>query len=294
MIWHWGRTLTSDNFNYFLKNHNQISLFSFSSERQGHCWGLRRVSAALVVRVCPKPLALDDPCWQLFGRFSTLNQWQLTRERIHSDGLFRWVGKKDERKKKGKAAWVCHCSIHDFTHLAQCPLIFLPHLFTSAICNFVQRYFLSCRAEELDVLNYTKLLTASAFSWKPHRLTPAGNSYQAKWQSERDCLPISGPKCYADHFNSRPSHTCFRGNLQIRWPLCVCRLECLGRALHPAPVSATPFYGREAPVVPSPAPVDGLLPSASVKGGGGEAGHSDGVWGGDGLREEADVGDGEN
>lgn len=47
-------------------------------------------------------------------------------------------------------------------------------------------------------------------------------------------------------------------------------------------------------MVPSPAPVDGLLPSASVKRGGGEAGQNDGVWGGDGWREGADVGDGEN
>lgn len=31
------------------------------------------------------------------------------------------------------------------------------------------------------------------------------------------------------------------------------------------PVSATPFYGREAPAVPSPAPVDGLSPSALVE-----------------------------
>lgn len=31
------------------------------------------------------------------------------------------------------------------------------------------------------------------------------------------------------------------------------------------PVSATPFYGREAPAVPSLARVDGLLPSALVE-----------------------------
>lgn len=35
-------------------------------------------------------------------------------------------------------------------------------------------------------------------------------------------------------------------------------------ALHPVPVSATPFYDRGAPEVSSPAPVDGLLPSALV------------------------------
>lgn len=38
-------------------------------------------------------------------------------------------------------------------------------------------------------------------------------------------------------------------------------------ALHPAPVFATPFYDRVVPEVPSPAPVDGLLPSALVGGG---------------------------
>lgn len=58
------------------------------------------------------------------------------------------------------------------------------------------------------------------------------------------------------------SHTCCRGNLQIRWLLCACRQVCPGPVLHPAPVSATPFCGREAPVAPSLAPVDGLLPSA--------------------------------
>lgn len=58
--------------------------------------------------------------------------------------------------------------------------------------------------------------------------------------------------------------TCCRGNLQIRWLLCVCRQVSLGLALHPVPVSATPFYDREAPAVPSPAPVDGLSPSALV------------------------------
>lgn len=59
-----------------------------------------------------------------------------------------------------------------------------------------------------------------------------------------------------------PSHTCCRGNLQTRWPLCVCLRVCLERALHPVPASATPFYDREAPAVPSPAPVDGLSLSA--------------------------------
>lgn len=60
-------------------------------------------------------------------------------------------------------------------------------------------------------------------------------------------------------------HTCCCGNLQIRWPLCVCLQVCPGPALHPVPVSATPFYDREEPAVPSPAPVDGLSPSASAE-----------------------------
>lgn len=59
-----------------------------------------------------------------------------------------------------------------------------------------------------------------------------------------------------------PTHTGCCGNLLIRWPLGVSLQVCLGPARHPAPVSATPSYGREAPVAPFPAPADGLLPSA--------------------------------
>lgn len=61
-----------------------------------------------------------------------------------------------------------------------------------------------------------------------------------------------------------PSHTCCRGTLLIRLPLCVCPQVCPGRVRHPAPVSATPFYDREVPAVSSPALVDGLWPSAMV------------------------------
>lgn len=61
-----------------------------------------------------------------------------------------------------------------------------------------------------------------------------------------------------------PSHTCCRGNLRSRWPLCVCLQVCPVPALHPVPVSATPFYDRVVPEVSSLAPVDGLLPSALV------------------------------
>lgn len=59
------------------------------------------------------------------------------------------------------------------------------------------------------------------------------------------------------------------------------------------PVSATPFYDREVPAVPSPAPVDGLSPSALVcmwrggDGGGGDDVVQNGV-----MACEADVGDG--
>lgn len=94
-------------------------------------------------------------------------------------------------------------------------------------------------------------------------------------------MPKSRPKCLSlrifalvtTNFRLRhvrqtleqlPSHTCCRGNLQIRWPLGACRQVCLGRARHPAPVSATPSYDRVAPAVPSPAPADGLSPSALV------------------------------
>lgn len=79
--------------------------------------------------------------------------------------------------------------------------------------------------------------------------------------------------CYnqvSNQSTNKPSHTCCRGTPQIRWPLCVCRQVRPGRALHPVPVSATPFYDREVLAVPCPAPVDGLSPLALVcmRGGG--------------------------
>lgn len=92
---------------------------------------------------------------------------------------------------------------------------------------------------------------------------------------------------FSNQFTNTPSHTCCRGTLQIRWPLGVCRQVRPGQVLHPVPVSATPFYDREVPAVPSPAPVDGLSPSALVC-----------MWrGGDVVQNgvmacEADVGDG--
>lgn len=65
------------------------------------------------------------------------------------------------------------------------------------------------------------------------------------------------------------------------------------------PVSATPFYDREVPAVPSPAPVDGLSPSALVcMWRGGDGGRGWGGGGGDDVVQngvmacEADVGDG--
>lgn len=78
------------------------------------------------------------------------------------------------------------------------------------------------------------------------------------------CLRLSYSQTLFSNYELRqsPPPTCCYGNPQIRWPLCVCLQECPGPALHPVPASATPFYDREAPAVPSPVPVDGLLPSS--------------------------------
>lgn len=62
----------------------------------------------------------------------------------------------------------------------------------------------------------------------------------------------------------RSSHTYCRGTLQIRWPLCVGHPACPGRALPPAPTSATPSYDHEVLAGPCRAPEGGLLPSASL------------------------------
>lgn len=122
--------------------------------------------------------------------------------------------------------------------------------------------------------------------------------YVALLKPGADRLPKGRPKAlslwillqFSNQLTKTPSHTCCRGTLQIRWPLGVCRQVCPGRVLHPVPVSATPFYDREVPAVPSPAPVDGLSPSALVcmwRGGDGGRGWrgwwcgaewGDGVW----------------
>lgn len=58
------------------------------------------------------------------------------------------------------------------------------------------------------------------------------------------------------------SLTCAPGRLLIRWRLCACLLPRLQQAPPPAPSSATPSCGREAPVGSSPGHADGRCSSA--------------------------------
>ncbi len=46
--------------------------------------------------------------------------------------------RKKTQKQRGNAPWVCGCSFHGYTHLAQLFLIFLPCLFTWASVTFYQ------------------------------------------------------------------------------------------------------------------------------------------------------------
>lgn len=104
-----------------------------------------------------------------------------------------------------------------------------------------------------DILLTNQCLSVrdSVFQFLPVLVTPNGlcSTHKTWWRRQNVVTP---------------SHTCCRGTLLIRLPLCVCPQVCPGRVRHPAPVSATPFYDREVPAVSSPAPVDGLWPSAMV------------------------------